>query len=168
MKASLLILSVLFITFNVQAQVGETIVKVNQGAATLNQGASTITNTATAAGNTATALSRSVQLIKGFIPEKKDKDKSKAAPDVVAEKPANVIVLTIMNVDYNNLKTVEENVKSLTNVKSTSKKFSTANSTISIEYTGQADELWDALPETVKTLFELKALGDGTIALEKK
>ncbi|WP_138476889.1 hypothetical protein [Dyadobacter bucti] len=165
MKTSILSLIICLVTLHARSQAIETLNKVNQGAATLNQGANTLNNTSAAANNTANAVGNSFRTIKGLIPDKKNKEKEMT--EAVTATTSNILV-TIVNVDYSKLKEVEEHVKSVSKVKNTSKKFSSASSTISVEYTGQADELWDALPETIRNMYDLKELGDGVISLEAK
>ena len=67
------------------------------------------------------------------------------------------------------LRQVEDSIKAIPGVKNTAKKFNAVEaSTIEIQFTGQPDELWDVLPESLKSMFNLKNINEKIITLETK
>lgn len=125
-----------------------------------------------AVGDTKEAVDDVKKMAEGIFGKKKKKDKEQQPekPAVAEVKPAAtpMMLITIANVEYAKLKELEEVLKSLNGVTSTSKKFSTASSSIEVGYGGKADELWELIPKEYKAMYDLKDLADGKITLEAK
>ena len=139
----------------------------NSTVGTVNAAAYSAANVNSAVSNTGSAVKSTANTVKdiGSLFKKKEKSVEIGKEAVVA---TNVIIITITGIDYTRLKLTEDNIKPIEGVKSTIKKFSTSGSIIEVTYTGKDDQLWDALPETIKELFNLTDLGNGKIILEQK
>lgn len=156
--------------------------KINTGAYKVYNGASSVNNANNAVNNAAGTVANTKETVKnvkkvltGVFGGKKDKaTQPETKKDTVTAKvlpPATVnnISFSITGIDYSKLKQVEDSVKTLLGVKNTAKKFNAVEaSTIEVQYAGQPDELWDALPENLKSMFNLKNIGEKIITLETK
>lgn len=142
-----------------------------------------VNNAVSTATQTAEGVGRTVGTFSDMLGRKKKKaaDSTKAVAPAVPAAPAaavvatspnppanQVISITVANVDYAKLKTLEDNIKTVAGVKSTSKTFNKDLSNIEIGYEGSSDKLWDLLPQAVKDMFELTDLNEKKISLISK
>ncbi|GAB3559912.1 hypothetical protein [Spirosoma fluminis] len=164
MKTSIL-LSASLLLVSVATIAQPTIGQINSTAATINSAAYSAANVNSAVNNTGQAVKGTVSTMKeiGSFFKKKEK-----VAEPVKEVTANTVLLTIAGIDYTKLKVIEDAIKPIEGVKSTTKKFSASGSTIEVAYAGKDDQLWDAIPETIKATLTLTDLGSGVIALEQK
>lgn len=142
-----------------------TVNKINSTAGTINSAASGVSNVNNAVGNTGNAVKGTANTVQqlGTLFKKKDK-----APEAAGSEPSfKGVLINISGVDYAGLKQLEDAIKQIDGVKETSKKFSTNGSSIEVKYKGKDDELWDAMPESVKSALTLLDLGNGSIVLKK-
>lgn len=175
MKTSVLSAILISLSFYSFAQnTPEVVNKVNQGAQSINAANAAISNTSRAVDNTTSAVEGGIKSFKkiGSIISKKKKNGEavEAAPAEAKAAPAKAtskkIVFSISAIDYGGLKKVEDHLTSIEAVTSVVKKFNTSTSTIEVEYSKEADDLWDALPDVIKNELELTELGDGKIVLQ--
>lgn len=144
---------------------GQTAVnKINSTAGSLNSAASGVSNVNNAVGNTGNAVKGTANTVQqlGTLFKKKDK-----APESGGGSSFDGVLVNITGIDYAGLKQMEDAIKQIDGVKETSKKFSTNGSSIEVKYKGKDDELWDAMPESIKSAFTLLDLGNGSIVLKK-
>jgi hypothetical protein len=140
-----------------QNKIDNTTNQVDKTNSTINSANSTVTTT----GETAQNLKSTITSLFGGKKEKKKADSTGVVP-------GESVHFNITNVDYNTLKKLEDNVKTVKGVKGTTKKFNPGGSTLDVTFKGKSDEVWDAIPETIRNLFELQDLDDSTITLDMK
>jgi hypothetical protein len=152
------------LAFSASTMAQNAVTKINSTAGTINSAAAGVSNVNNAVGNTGNAVKGAATTVQqvGTMFKKKDK-----APEAASEPSSNGVLIHIAGIDYPGLKQMEDEINKIEGVKETSKKFSTNGSTIGVKYTGQDDELWDALPESIKSSLTLLDLGDGKIVLKK-
>lgn len=144
---------------------GQTAVdKINSTTGTINSAANGVSSVNNAVGNTGNAVKGTANTVQqiGTLFKKKDK-----TPEGGGGPSFDGVLVNISGIDYTGLKQMEDAIKQIDGVKETSKKFSTNGSSIEVKYKGKDDELWDAMPDSIKSTLTLLDLGNGSIVLKK-
>jgi hypothetical protein len=146
--------------------------KLNKTAVKLDSNSNAINNTSNAVSNTSAALNNMGKTIGGiFKSKKKEKIQTQApAPEagLSTEAATPTIIITIQNVDYAKLKTMKDSIKAISGVHTVDMTFNPTASSLSVGYSGKADELWDALPKRITEMYNLTKLESNSISAEFK
>lgn len=128
--------------------------------------ANNVANSATnALSNTKNTVSN-VKNVVGSIFKKKKKSGENEKTQLL--KPVKLTIFSISNIDYASLKVLEDSIRTIEGVANTKKTYAEGQSTLEVNYTGEADELWDIIAEALKNTFLLKAIAGQKIDLEFK
>jgi hypothetical protein len=144
-----------------------TVEKVATTTGKINQ-ANTVAGGATnAISNTVNTVQSAKTLVEGFFKKKKKPGGSDNGKPAI-EKISKITILAISNIDYKSLKSLEDSIRTVEGVENTKKTFAEGQSTIEVNYKGEADELWDIIAEAMKNIYVLKAIAGQKIELEFK
>ena len=161
---------VLFIfCFDVTGFSQSTGTKINN---TTLQAKNSAANAAEAARGAKNAASDVKETFRTFFPKKDKTAKPQKETDNVqetqaaAQKTASSVpittdaktLITVTNIDFAKLKSLQDNIKACAIVKATAMKYNTTSSTIEVTHSGTTDELLNLMLQTCKDIFDEKKL----------
>jgi hypothetical protein len=155
--------------------------KINRTVSKLDSNNNAINNTTNAITNTSAAVGNMGKTIGGIFKSKKKESQQVQSPSEgpsaapvsapqnnAAQNNVNTIFITIRGVDYTKLKLTKDNIKSIAGVQTVDMTFNASSSSLSVQYSGKADQLWEALPENVTKMYNLTNMDGNNISAECK
>ena len=164
-------ITLLFCFQNIVGQ--STATKLNKTAVKLDSSSNAINSTTNAVSNTSAALNNMGKTVGEIFKSKKKEKYQTQTPSPEAgltsgATASSTIVITIQKVDYSKLKTMKDSIKVISGVHTVEMTFNPATSSLSVGYSGKADELWDALPQRITDMYNLTKLESNSISAELK
>ncbi len=101
---------------------------------------------------------------------KKTIDDIKNILNLNKNKPDKLILITINNIDYSNvkLKQLHKSLEKIKGVKNVSKNYQNSIVTIEVNYKKEADKLWGELPVTISNSFKVISVDNQNILIALK